>query len=162
MMTPIVIFASDHIRGNIILKGLQYGGFNALLHEKTIDAGKIINRHSPAIIILDTKDYSANELNFFKAASPLIAETALILLGDSSGVFEQEMKIIKNLHSLQDPLDTNLITSTIKMLLSPEKSSISTDSEPVPTKKEEVEEDISPENDPSSLEGDLKSFLDLE
>ncbi len=182
MSVPIIIFSVDSIRGRIILNTLHFNGFEALLQNRIIHAEEIIRKNTPSIVILDTKDLSPNELDFFRTAYPVLSNSALILLAGPSIMKSLEVPDIKTELCRTDPLDAELITSKVEALLA-RKSGRAEERNPlqispksktrglrwesgkvikteeqgaVETDKEESgDEDI-------SLEEDLKKFLDLE
>ncbi|KPJ99418.1 MAG: hypothetical protein AMK71_09815 [Nitrospira bacterium SG8_35_4] len=136
MAGSIVIFAADPVRGNIIRKALQQNGFDSLLNDQTVNAESIIIHSVPNVVILDTKDFLSKDLDFFKSTSHLLSEIALIVLADTLGVFAQASTNFKSAQCLSDPLDTGLIISGVKEILSSRGSE-------------------------DSLEDNLKGFLDL-
>ncbi len=137
MTGAIVIFAADPVRGQIILKSLQQNGLDALLNDKTVNAENILINSVPSVVILDTKDFFSKDLGFLKSSSHLLSEAALIVLADSSGTMTDEFEDLSNTQYLPDPLDTGLIVSRVKEILSSGERK-------------------------DSLEDDLKHLLDLE
>jgi len=154
MPVPVIIFSADEIRGKIIFNALQYKGFEALLYNRTINAGSIIKDNTPSVIILDTKGFSPNELIFFRSEYPHLSDTSLIVLANPSEIDNPEFKDIKAELCKSDPLDTELIIYKVKTLLELKSEVKSQKSEETGNKESGDEE--------QSLEDDLKRFLDLE
>jgi len=117
MSVPIIIFSVDSIRGRIILNTLRFKGFEALLHNRIINAEEIIRENTPSIVILDTKDLSPNELDFIRAAYPVLSNSVLILLASPSIVKSLDLWDIKTELCRTDPLDAELIMSKVEALL---------------------------------------------
>ena len=176
MPVPIIIFSVDSIRGRIILNTLRFNGFDAVLHNRIIHAKEIIRKNTPSIVILDTKELSPNELDFFRAAYPVLSNSTLILLASPSIVKSLDLCDIKTELCRTNPLDAELIISKVEALLAQNHES----SEERKFGSEEVgkresgkvlktEEQGAGETDKEesgdediSLEEDLKKFLDLE
>lgn len=165
MSVPIIIFSVDSIRGRIILNTLRFNGFEAILQNRIIHAEKIIRENIPPIVILDTKDLSPNELDFFRTACPALSNSALILLASPSIMKSLDVSDIKTELCRTDPLDAELIVSKVEALLA-RKSGRAEDKsmEALKYKSQELEVQKEDEldDDSESLEDDLKKFLDLE
>jgi DNA-binding response OmpR family regulator len=169
MPAPIIIFSVDAIRGRIILNSLRFKGLEAVLQKRTIHAEEIIRKNTPSIVILDTKELSPNELDFFRAAYPLLSDSTLILLASPSMVKSLDLWDIKTELCRTDPLDVDLIISKVNALLEQKRSSATVQqnksrdagSQKPEAQKPEAQKEKEPDDDSESLEEDLKKFLDL-
>jgi DNA-binding response OmpR family regulator len=170
MSVPIIIFSVDSIRGRIILNTLRFNGFEALLKNRLIHASEIIRKNTPSIVILDTKELSTNELDFFRNAHPVLSNSTLILLASPSTVKSLDIGDIRTELCRTDPLDAELIMSKVEALLAQKLGSAearkakdkSAEALKYKSQELEVQKEDEPDYDSEGLEDDLKKFLDLE
>ncbi len=170
MSVPIIIFSVDSIRGRIILNTLRFNGFEALLQDRIMHAEEIIRKNTPSIVILDTKELSPNELDFFRTAHPVLSNSALILLASPSIMKSLDISDIKTELCRTDPIDAELIVSKVEALLArksgraEERKAKDKSAEALKYKSQELEvqKEDEPDDNSESLEDDLKKFLDLE
>jgi DNA-binding response OmpR family regulator len=162
MPVPIVIFSADEIRGKIILNALRFKGFDVLLHNKTITADNIISNNTPSVVILDTKGFFPNELEYFESAYSLLSESALIVLADPSEANNFELKNIRMELCKSDPLDAELIVSRVNALLARKRGSAEERKSEVGNQKSEDNGNEEAKDEEHRLKDDLKQFLDLE
>lgn len=180
MPVPIIIFSIDAVRGRIILNSLKFRGYEALLFNRIDHTETIISENLPSVVILDLKGFSPGELDYFKSACTLLSNTPLIVLANRSELDALELNEMRTELCKANPLDAELIISKVEALLaqkleSPEKrktkeksaEALKYKSQKLEAQKEKEPEDDKiddeePGNEESTLEDDLKKFLDLE
>lgn len=142
MLSPVIIFSTDSLRGGITQKVLERTGLESFVVNRFLMAREAIADNAPRVAILDTKGVFPDELHLLRSFCQTLWETSVIVLGDRSIVDTFGGEGVEERFCLPDPLDPELIASKVKEILSSEG------------KGERLQSD--------GLESDLKQFLKLD
>lgn len=117
MSYPVIIFSVDNLRGGLTKKILKRNGFEALLLSKIIGIRDTIVRHAPGVVIFDTFGCFSEEKKQIRSLCQGLESISVIVLGDPSIMEVFDGPSISKERYLSDPLDPELIVSTVKDIL---------------------------------------------
>lgn len=117
----ILIYATDTIRGAILLKTLQRENIDTVLCSTDFEAKEKAAKKIPDVIIFDTKIDPKrtfwDELKFLKTLSHGLPETTKIILSDPQNIAAIKTAGIQNYLCSPDPLDPEGVLSIVKNIL---------------------------------------------
>ncbi len=114
MPYPVIIFSLDNLRGGLTKKILRRNGVEALLLSKILGIRDTIVRHAPGVVIFDTFGCFPEEIKQIKSLCQGLEHISAIVLGDLSIMEGFDGPSISKERCLSDPLDPELIVSTVK------------------------------------------------
>ncbi len=117
MSYPVIIFSADDLRGGITKQILQQNNIEALLVSRILEAQDTVAKHAPVVTIFDTKNGLPDEITFLKNFHRTLKDCAVIILGSTSLMEKFEGSALDRIVCLPDPLDPELIASTVKKIL---------------------------------------------
>ncbi len=141
MSAPILIFSADALRGNIALKILNRSGFETLLFNRILEAGREIAQHMPRLVIFNTDSCFSEEIDHLKNLCRTLEHTRAIVLGKTAVIDSFKGPCVDKDLCLSDPFDPDHMLTKVKQIITRQ------------TRKEHTAVD--------TLENDLKQLLNL-
>jgi DNA-binding NtrC family response regulator len=122
MSSQAVIFSPDDMRGALISRMLERKGLKVSLFKNIRNASEAIASLKPHILIVDTEGYFPSELGYFASLSPLLADSAVLFVANSSINDTINMPHTKVDWCVSYPLDLQIIATKALELLKPKEA----------------------------------------
>ena len=121
MSSRVLVFSADELRGKIINKVLDRNGFECLIFNRFLEAGGVIARHAPEVVIFDTENCFSEEINHLRNICRSLEHDSAIVLGKSAVIDRFEGPLTREALCIPDPIDPELIAAKVKEKISQPK-----------------------------------------
>lgn len=139
MVSKVLVFSADELRGKIIKKVLNRSGFECLLFNQIFEAGGAIARHAPPVVVFDTEGCFSEEIKRLGNICRTLKRAVAIVLGEAVVIEKFGRRSFPKTLCLPDPFDPELIAVKVNEITAQKKLRVRGD----------------------TLEKTLKSFLNI-